>query len=123
MLKKINQSHSRNRTFVVKQMNFSSPTHELASKVKNQKSFTDIEEIEERKYTNPLLRGNNYQPCNYFQTSIADLENSRNISVMSEETGLLHDQDLVYKNFKTFCKKFIDKTCFTKEQENLVIKY
>ena len=63
------------------------------------------------------------QPCSYFQTSVTNFENSHNISVISEKIDILNDNELVTRIFETFFNKFIVKTCFTKEQENIVIKF
>ena len=68
-----------------------------------------------------IISENDFQPCNYFQTSVRNLENSQNIFVMSEKIDTLNDQEPVMRIFKTFRNKFIDKTCLTKEK--LVINF
>ena len=69
-----------------------------------------------------IITENNFQLYNYFQTLVTNLENSHNISAILEKTDILHDQEPVKRVFKTFCNKFINKTCFTIEQENLVME-
>ena len=70
-----------------------------------------------------IITENDSQPCNYFQTSVRNLDKSHYISVISENIDILNDQEPITRILKTFRNKFIDKTCFTKEQEKLVIKF
>ena len=64
-----------------------------------------------------ILNGDDYQPYNYLQSLVADLENSQNICAMLEKTNIPLDQEPVNRIFKTSGNKFIHKTCFTKEQK------
>lgn len=62
----------------------------MTSKEKIKKQLTDTEGVEKGKHMSPLLRGNDYQLYNYFQ-SVKNLKNSHNISVISENTDMSHD--------------------------------
>ena len=70
-----------------------------------------------------IISENDLQPCNCFQTSVTNLDNSPNISVISEKIDILNDHEAVTKIFKSFGNKVINTTYFTKEQKNLVIKF
>lgn len=78
-----------------------------------------MEAVGQGKNISTSLRRKDYEPCKYFQTSVTDLKSSRNICDV-RENRYTHDREAVEIIFNTFHKKFIDNTCLTKEQENIL---
>ena len=79
-----------------------------------------MEAIGQGKYMSELLRGNNFTPCNNFNTSIT--ESNDNKKLKTETTGA-NPRDTVKHIFGGFSALSIDTSALDQDQEKVAFKH